>query len=79
MSTLTYPEAARAVRRSTRTIKRWRRSGMPMTWETRGGQRVRVVTEDALYAWLRDRLDANPVHQYRLRRRRAQAHTAEAI
>jgi transposase len=78
VATLTYREAARMVRRSVRTIKRWRSSGMPMTWETRHGQRVRVVDEDLLFATLRDRLDANPAHQYRLRRRRAEAATAHS-
>ncbi|WP_279367376.1 hypothetical protein [Microbacterium testaceum] len=73
MATLSYREAARTVRRSVRTIKRWRSAGMTMTWEIRQGQRVRVVDEDLLFATLRDRLDADPVHQYRLRRRRAQA------
>lgn len=73
MATLTYREAARTVRRSVFTIKRWRRSGMPMSWEQRDGQRVRVVDEDVLFATLRDRLDAWPSHQYRLRRMRAAA------
>jgi phage terminase Nu1 subunit (DNA packaging protein) len=72
---MTYREAASAVRRSVRTIKRWRRSGMPMTWDLRHGQKVRVVDEDVLFAWLRDRLDAWPSHQYRLRRLQAAAAT----
>ncbi len=70
MTQLTYREAARRVRRSIRTINRWRRAGMPMTWETRDHQRVRVVDEDVLLAWWRDRLDGWPAHQYRLRRQR---------
>lgn len=73
MASMTYREAAHAVRRSVRTIKRWRRSGMPMTWDLRHGQKVRVVDEDVLFAWLRDRLDAWPSHQYRLRRLQAAA------
>lgn len=73
MASLTYREAASAVRRSVRTIKRWRRAGMTMTWEHRDGQRVRVVDEDLLFATLRDRLDAWPSHQYRLRRLQATA------
>lgn len=77
MATLTYREAAREVRRSVRTIKRWRRAGMTMTWEQRDGQRVRVVDEDLLFATLRDRLDAWPSHQYRLRRLQASAGTLE--
>lgn len=44
---LTYREAASRVRRSTRTIKRWRRSGMPMTFDRRGR---RVVAEGTLLA-----------------------------
>jgi hypothetical protein len=67
MAKLTYREAARRVRRSIRTINRWRRAGMPMTWEIQHGQRVRVVDEDVLLAHWRDRLDANPAHQWRLR------------
>lgn len=68
MTLLTYREAARRVRRSIRTINRWRKSGMPMTWETQQGQRVRVVDEDVLLAHWRDRLDSNPAHQWRMRR-----------
>lgn len=60
---LTYRQAAKRVRRSTRTIKRWRRAGMPMQWED--GRRV--VDEDTLLAWWRARLQADPVHQLRLR------------
>lgn len=60
---LTYVEAARRVRRSVRTIKRWRRAGMPMGWSNG----FRVVEEDVLLAWWRARLDAWPTHQYRLR------------
>lgn len=51
MTTLTYREAARRVKRSIRTINRWRRGGMPMEWETRDGQRFRVVDETVLLAW----------------------------
>lgn len=76
MATLTYREAARRVRRSIRTINRWRRAGMPMSWETRDHQRVRVVDEDTLLAWWRNRLDANPAHQYRMRRLREQQSSA---
>lgn len=77
MAQLTYREAARRVRRSIRTINRWRRAGMPMTWATRDGQHVRVVDEDTLLAWWRDRLDANPAHQWRLRRLAAAAENHE--
>ncbi|MFM2719086.1 hypothetical protein [Microbacterium mcarthurae (nom. nud.)] len=61
---LTYREAARRVRRDVRTVQRWRAAGMPMRW--RDGERV--VDEEVLLAWWRDRLDAWPAHQYRLRR-----------
>ena len=36
-------EAAKRVNRSTRAIRRWRLHGMPMGWEVRDGQRVRVL------------------------------------
>lgn len=65
---LSYREAARRVRRSIRTINRWRKAGMKMTWEERNGQQVRVVDEETLLAFWRDRLDANPAHQWRMRR-----------
>lgn len=69
---LTYREAARKVKRSVRAIKRWRAQGMPMSWDIREGQRVRVVEERILLAWFRARLTAWPPHQYRLRKLRAQ-------
>lgn len=65
-----YREAARATRRSVMTIKRWRRHGLPMGWETREGQRVRVVREDVLKAWWRERMTHDPVWQNKMRRRR---------
>jgi transposase len=68
VATLNYREAARRVRRSIRTIKRWRLGGMPMGWEIQHGQQVRVVDEEVLLAWWRERLELNPAHQYRLRR-----------
>ena len=70
MTSLTYREAAARVRRSIRTVNRWRRGGMPMGWERREGKRVRVVEETTLLAWWRQRLQADPAHQYRLRRTR---------
>ena len=42
---LTYREAARRVRRSVRTIKRWRRAGLPMSFDEQGR---RVVDERTL-------------------------------
>lgn len=68
MTQLTYRQAARRVHRSTLTIKRWRRNGMPMGWDVQDGQRVRVVDEATLLAWLRRTLMNNPVHQQRMRR-----------
>lgn len=52
-------------------VRSGRRAGMTMNWEQRDGQRVRVVDEDLLFATLRDRLDAWPSHQYRMRRLQA--------
>lgn len=65
---LSYRQAARRVHRSVRAIKRWRAQGMPMTWDIRDGQRLRVVDEQVLLAWWRDRLTAWPPHQYRMRK-----------
>lgn len=65
---LTYREAAKVTRRSVVTIKRWRRNGMPMGWETRDGQRHRVVEENTLKQWWRERMTADPVWQARLRK-----------
>jgi len=64
MTWLTYREAARRVQRSTRAIKRWRANGMPMTFDTAGR---RIVDELVLLAWFRARLQADPVHQARMR------------
>lgn len=69
---LTYREAAHRVGRSTRAIKRWRANGMPMRFDTTGR---RIVQEHVLLAWFRARLQADPVHQARLRARIAQEHT----
>lgn len=71
MTMLGYREAARRVRRSVLTIKRWRRHGMPMGWERRSGQDVRVVREDVLLAWWRARMSADPVYQQKVRARLA--------
>lgn len=62
---LTYRQAARRVNRSIVTIKRWRRRGLPMTWQ---GNR-RVVDEHTLLAWWRTRMENDPVHQNRLRQK----------
>lgn len=73
---LTYREAAKVTRRSVVTIKRWRRNGMPMGWETRDGQRHRVVDERTLKKWWRDRMTADPVWQARLRKMRREREEA---
>ena len=65
---LTYREAARRVDRSVRTVRRWRKRGMPMSWGIRNGQRVRLVREDVLLAHFRARLMADPVHQLKMRK-----------
>ena len=75
---LSYRQAARRVKRSIRSINRWRRGGMPMSWEVREGQRVRVVDEETLLKWWRDRLTAWPVHQQRLRKMRAEEEARHA-
>lgn len=65
---MTYREAAHRVGRTRRAIRYWRQRGMPMTWEVRDGQRCRVVDEQVLLAWWRQRLVNDPVHQQRLRK-----------
>ncbi|AVL96916.1 MULTISPECIES: hypothetical protein [Microbacterium] len=67
MTMLTYREAAQRVRRSRRTIRHWKLQGMRMGWDRRDGQLVRVVDEDVLLAWWRDRMDNDPVWQNRVR------------
>ncbi|KRD51946.1 hypothetical protein [Microbacterium sp. Root280D1] len=67
MTMLSYRESAARVRRAFNTIRHWRRQGMPMGWELRDGQMVRVVDEDVLLAWWRDRMDNDPVWQNRIR------------
>lgn len=62
---LDYRQAARRVRRSVRTIKRWRKAGLEMSVGP-GGRRI--VDETRLLEWWRDRMSADPVHQLRLRR-----------
>lgn len=41
---------------------------MPMGWEVRDGQRCRVVEEQTLLRWWRQRLKNDPVHQQRMRK-----------
>ncbi len=45
---LTYREAAKSIGRTTRAIRYMRQDGMPMGWDIRHGQRVRVVDEQIL-------------------------------
>lgn len=67
MAGLTYIEAAKVVDRSPRTVRYWRHCGMPMTWDVRDGRLVRVVDEDVLKAWWRERMTNWPTHRWRLR------------
>lgn len=64
MTWLTYREASARVGRAVRTIKRWRREGMPMSWDPRGR---RIVKEQALLAEYRLRLGRDPIHQQKIR------------
>ncbi len=66
---LNYAEAAKRVKSSERTVKRWRREGMLMEWDAdEDGQWHRVVEESVLLAWWRQKMQASPVHQIRLRK-----------
>lgn len=66
---LSYAEAARRVKSSGRTVRNWRRQGMPMEWRVdEGGQRYRVVEESVLLSWWRKKMLASPVHFYKMRR-----------
>lgn len=62
---LTYRGAAERVGRSVRSMKQWRRDGMPMGWDDEGR---RIVREDVLLAEYRRRLAADPAHRWRMRR-----------
>lgn len=74
---LSYRQAAALVNRSPRTIRHWRQQGMPMSWEERDGQLVRVVDQEVLQAWFRARLQAWPTHRWRMRRKLAEARQLE--
>lgn len=52
------------MKRSRRTIERWKHHGMPTSYDDRG--RV-VVEERVLLAYFRARLRAWPIHQQRMR------------
>lgn len=65
---LSYAEAARRIGRTDRNIRRWRQEGMPMSWRIGSdNQRERVVNEEVLLKWFREKLKASPAHYYRLR------------
>jgi hypothetical protein len=66
---LTLRDAAKRVRSTERTVKRWQAAGLATEWRDLDGQRVRVVEEDTLLAYWRERMDASPVHQARIRAR----------
>ncbi len=70
MTMLTYRQAAQRVDRSVKTIKRWRRHGLPMGVDDRGR---RVVDEADLLAYYRARLQGWPIHQNRVRKLRAES------
>lgn len=68
---LSYTEAAARVKSDHRTVRRWHRNGMVMSWAADdAGRRYRVVELDALLAWWRQTMQNSPVHQNRLRRKR---------
>jgi len=66
---LSYSEAAKRVKSTKHTIQLWRKAGMPMEWAVDEiGQRYRVVDEQTLLAWWRQKMKNSPVHFYKLRR-----------
>lgn len=65
---LDYHQAAKRVRSSERTIRRWRREGMPMQWRPSPDGPQRVVDEEVLLAWWRRMMQANVRHQAKMRR-----------
>ncbi len=68
---LNYAQAAKRVGRSDRCIRMWQRQGMPMQWRTsQDGQRERIVDQEDLLSWFRQKLKADPVHQQRMRTQR---------
>ncbi len=71
---LNYDQAARRVRSDPRTIRNWRRAGMPMGWRLgEHGQRERVVELDVLLSWWREKMRNNPAHVNRMRRQAREA------
>lgn len=69
---LTYREAAKRVSSSERTVRNWASWGMQMSWAEREGQRVRVVEVEVLLAFWRQKMQENPVHFLRMRKRMAE-------
>lgn len=62
--------AARRVKSSKRTVRRWIAEGMPVEWRiSAAGQRERIVELDTLLTWWRRKMAESPVHQNRIRRR----------
>lgn len=59
-----YRDGAKRIGRDVRTIKRWRRQGMPTVLI----DGTRFVRDGALLAWFRSTLAASPIHQARLRK-----------
>lgn len=70
---LTVVEAAARVKSNRRTVERWIADGLQIEWRRDDiGRRYRVVELDTLLAWWRQKMQNSPVHQYRLRRMRAE-------
>lgn len=59
-----YRDGAKRIGRDVRTIKRWRRQGMPTVLI----DGTRFVREGVLLAWFRSTLAASPVHRARMLR-----------
>ncbi len=78
MPQLTYREAAKRIGRTTRSIRYMRQAGMPMGWDTRNGQRVRVVELRVLLSWWRQRLKNDPVRQQRIRAEKRREEAAQS-
>lgn len=56
----TYRQAAARTQRSVVTIKRWRRRGLPMSFDTSGR---RIVEHHTLLAWLRTTIERNDANR----------------
>lgn len=71
---LTYRQAARRVHRTIRTIRRWKKNGMP----THLADGIRYVELETLLAWWRARLQSDPAHRWRMRKQARHAENAES-